>query len=108
MSDWIEEVINMPDQWLNIAATKALRHIKQGNEKDIGEILVGYDFAIRLYEKTFNNYIKHKDTLSDEDEENLKLAINLARLTIPNNNALYMRFIKQVSFIYPKAENEAK
>ena len=64
--------------------------------------------AIRLYEKVFHNYIQRKDTLSDEDEEDLKLAINLAKLTIPNDNALYSRFMKRVNYIYPEIENEVK
>jgi len=106
MNDWIEEVLNMPDQWLNIAATKALRYLKQNNDNNIGEILVGYDFALRLYEKAFHNYIHNKDTLSDQDEEDLLLAKDLAEFSIPKDHALYTRFMKQVSYIYPEIENK--
>lgn len=106
MEDWIEEAINLQDQWPSIAASKAYRHMKQDREKSLNETLAGYDLAVRLLNKVVNNYISQKDTLSNQDEEDIELAINLAKIVIPKENPLYKKFIKQCVFIKPELENK--
>lgn len=101
---WIEEVINMPEQWLNIAAGKALRILKQRDVKGVDEALVGFDLSIRLLDQVFEEYIRQKDTLSEAGKEKFTLAVELAKVSIPMHHPIYRRFIKKAAFIDPRLE----
>lgn len=97
MENWVIETAKLLGQWDQMAAEKALIHLSQEREKTTDELLMGYAIAERILDNVFSRYISQKDTLSDKDENNLELAINLAHKSIPKGHPLLYIFLKSVS-----------
>ncbi len=88
MNKWIVQSTKLLGQWDTVAANKALIYLSQDREKTTDELLMGYALAERIYNLVFQRYVSQRQTLSSEDEENLELAIELARKAIPVGHPL--------------------
>ena len=104
MDNWIDEVISLPGQWLNIAAGKALLNLKQSQDRSIDGMLAGYHLSLKLLDKVFSNFASQKHTLSEQDEEDLELAIKLMKVSVSSEHPLYKRFIEDASVMKPELE----
>jgi len=80
------------------AAGAAAAHVCTSRDKSTDEALVGYAAADRLLHETIARIARNKDVPSEEDEENLSLAVDLARSSIPAGNPLLLLFLTQASY----------
>ncbi len=108
MQDWINESAKLVGRWDKVAASKALLNLQHSSEKGVDEMLMGYALAQLIYQNVFSRFVSQKQTLSQEDTENLELAIQLARLSIPVGHPLLYLFLKNASFIDERLSEEAQ
>jgi hypothetical protein len=99
MEDWIHRAVQLLSKnHTKAAAGAAAAHVCSKREKSSNEMLVGYAAADRLLQETISRIARNKDVASDEDEENLTLAIGLAKASIPVGNPLLLIFLAQASY----------
>lgn len=97
MKDWITQSAKLLGNWDKVSAEKALVWLSQNRQKDQDEILMGYALARRTLDNVFARFALQKQTLSEEESENLDLAIKLARHSIPDSHPLLFLFLKEAS-----------
>ena len=90
------------------AAGIAEVYVCNNEPNSIEETLMGYALADKLLRDTLFKISQKKDTASNEDEENLKRAIKLARATIPAEHPLLLAFLKEASYYEPNLKSEVE
>jgi hypothetical protein len=107
MEQWIHEAArllrgNVP----KAAAAVVMVNFPTSRSASLDERLVAYAVAGELLTAVFNDFARQKQTVSEDDEKQLDVAINLAKSGLPADHPLLLNFLREASQIRQELAQE--
>ena len=107
MEQWIHQSAYLLRRNLvKSAAGVAGAHISAIEPRSVDAVLMTYAIADRLLDETIKLIARNRDVASDDDEEQLTVAIGLVRVALPNGHPLLLNFLRSASYYRPELESE--